>query len=119
MEMEQTITQAPPQTWRQGLKGQSGNPTGLTKTRLRTAELWDEYVAHHGRQPSASDAGRLRACGKIIAKLERCNGRAISDEDVSRLTRNLNWTLRSLGLNGPRAARPASVPLPRDYGERK
>jgi hypothetical protein len=115
MEMEQSSEQSTPQSGVQMKRpvpanfvgknfqpGRSGNPSGMTASRQRTAELFDEYRTVYGREPAASDAARLRAAGKLSAKLDR----VISDEDASRMTRNLNWTLARLGLNGPRATRP-------------
>jgi len=107
--VEQTAPQTQPQPWWQFPKGRSGNPSGMTKARLRAAELFDEFRTVHSREPTASDAARLRAAGKLAAKLESTRG-AVLDEDASRMTRNLNWTLARLGLGTAPVRAPTAAP---------
>jgi hypothetical protein len=114
--MEQSTDQSRPQHWWQGKRGVSGNPSGMTRTRLRAMELFDEFRARHTREPTAGEAVQLRLAAKLAAKFERSRG---EDEDLARMAGHLNRTLAKLGLDAakPRAAPP--LPSALDYVEKR
>jgi hypothetical protein len=99
--------------------GRSGNPSGKTKTQLRTDELFAEFARVHGCKPSVSDAMRLRSAGKLAAKLERNAGTA---GEIARMTRTLVDILKQLRLNSlpvSSASSSLKVPMPSGYEARK
>ena len=109
--MEQSTTQVPPQVWWQFKKGQSGNPSGMTNARRRTAELVAEFAAVHGRQPTNSERMRIRGAANLAAKLESDRRRS---QDPSRDQNALDRALSRLGLSTkPVRATPASYPAGR------
>jgi hypothetical protein len=74
--------------------GQSGNPSGRTRTQLRSEQFADEFTRVHGRRPSAIEMANLRSCGALAAKIER----GMSAQDVVRCSNSLWRMLRRLGL---------------------
>jgi hypothetical protein len=105
METDQSANQLPPQPWWQFERGKSGNPSGMTRTRVRTAELFEAFRERHGREPTAGEAVQVRTAGKLAAKCERNRGG--HDEDLARMVGHLNRTLRRLGLDmQPAPAKP-------------
>jgi hypothetical protein len=52
-------------------KGQSGNPSGRTRTMKRTEEAIADFTRIRGKTPSANDLMSLRTLGKLTAQLEK------------------------------------------------
>src|SRR5215831_3213426 len=87
--------------------GRSGNPSGLTKTRLRTAEFMGLFREVHGREPSVVEATTLRNAGALASKIENSK---TSAEHVVRCGRLLAQLLNTLGLDRkPEPAAPKSA----------
>jgi hypothetical protein len=85
--------------------GISGNPSGRTKTQLRTEQFVAEFRDRHGREPTASEMAHIRGAGRLAAKIE-ANNTAV--EHVVPLSNALWRTLRRLNLGEVRNPPPAS-----------
>jgi hypothetical protein len=85
--------------------GRSGNPSGKTRTQLRTAEFMDLFREVRGRAPNVVEATTIRNAGALAAKVEQAK---TSAEDVVRCGRLLAQLLAQLGLD----AKP-SPPAPK------
>jgi hypothetical protein len=103
MEIEQQDAQQPELQPKKRVVGRpfvgSGNPSGMTASRRHSRELLELFRVARGREPTAAEAMQIRAAGRLAAKLDPAQPRAVSNEDVARMTCRLNQTLRLLKLD--------------------
>jgi hypothetical protein len=92
--------------------GKSGNPSGVTVTMRRTAELRAMFVEMRGREPNAIEAITLREAGALAARIER---KTSTNDEIAKLGNVLRRTLRRVGLDtpapSPRPTRPSAFEL--------
>jgi hypothetical protein len=108
METQSDMQPAPRQGFR---RGRSGNPSGQTRTRRRSAEFAGEFRRVHGREPTLIESVTVRNAAALAARLE---GNRIPVEDIVRCCNALTRLLAKLKLDrevkpdNPQSAR--SVP---------
>ncbi len=102
--------------------GQSGNPSGQTRTQLRTAELTEQFRQVRRQEPSAADLVVIRSAAVLAARLE--GRRRLSAEDAARCSNSLARLLKRLGIDVPPPPKPfdldevLSGPMPTGWGDR-
>jgi hypothetical protein len=95
------------------VRGKSANPSGKTRTQIRTAEFMDLFRQTHGRAPNVIEATQVKAAGAMAA---RCEANNTSAQDQVRCANVLSRLLASLKLDrAPVDAGDAAFP---DHGLR-
>src|SRR5215468_9672626 len=61
------------------VRGKSANPSGRTKTQIRTAEYLEAFQRVHGRAPNAIEATQVKAAGAMAARVE-ANNTSVQDQ---------------------------------------